>query len=120
MTGHKDSVEVLPTGATLLADGQTCPAQLFRFGDHVWASQFHPEMDDAAIRTRLSFYENAGYCDPDELAETYARLQGNDTSHANSLLRRFVEYCREGTDSVVRGSAVTEKQPLPRGEAIAG
>ena len=120
MTGHKDSVEVLPTGATLLADGQTCPAQLFRFGDHVWASQFHPEMDDAAIRTRLSFYENAGYCDPDELAETYARLQGNDTSHANSLLRRFVDYCREGTQSVAQGSVVTEKQPLPRGEAVAG
>ncbi|WP_426706473.1 glutamine amidotransferase [Corynebacterium auriscanis] len=94
MTGHKDSVEVLPTGATLLADGRSCPAQLFRFGEHVWASQFHPEMDDAAIRTRLSFYENAGYCDPDELAETYARLHGHDTSHANSLLRRFVEYCR--------------------------
>lgn len=35
MTGHKDSVEVLPRGATLLADGPSCPAQLFRLGEHV-------------------------------------------------------------------------------------
>lgn len=95
MTGHKDSVEVLPRGATLLADGPSCPAQLFRLGEHVWASQFHPEMDDMAMRTRLSFYENAGYCDPDELAETYARLRSNNTQIANSLLRRFVDFCRQ-------------------------
>ena len=119
MTGHKDSVEVLPRGATLLANGPSCPAQLFRLGEHVWASQFHPEMDDTAMRTRLSFYENAGYCDPDELAETYARLRSNDTQIANSLLRRFVDFCRQRPQcgATIDNFVARQVSNEPQGEA---
>lgn len=96
MTGHKDSVVELPTGATLLASGDNCPVQIYRFGHHTWTSQFHPEMDSERIATRLSFYEDAGYAAREDLAETYERFKGVDTQAANSLLRRFVDYCREG------------------------
>lgn len=94
MTGHKDSVVELPPHATLLATGPTCPVQIYRLGDTVWVTQFHPEMDSERIKRRLSFYENEGYCRPDELAATYAAFNGHDTSAVNGLPRKFVEFCR--------------------------
>ena len=94
MTGHKDSVVELPAGATLLATGPTCPVQVYRLGQTVWVTQFHPEMDGERIKRRLSFYEDDGYCRADELAETYAAFNGHDTSPVNGLPRRFVEFCR--------------------------
>lgn len=94
MTGHKDSVEQLPLKATLLVTGESCPVQLYRMGDRVWVSQFHPEMDDKRITKRLSFYEDDGYVTSDQLEATYASLRGHDTDAANALLRRFVDFCR--------------------------
>lgn len=93
LTGHKDSVITLPPDATLLGTNKACPVQLYRLGDTVWTSQFHPEMDAAAITRRLSFYEAEGYCDPQELEQTYANFRGADTAAVNGLLRRFVEFC---------------------------
>lgn len=94
MTGHKDSVITLPPGATLLATSPTCPVQMYRLGDRIWTTQFHPEMDSSAIITRLSFYEDSGYVAPGELDTAYAALRGHDTTQANSLLRNFVEHVR--------------------------
>lgn len=113
MTGHKDSVEQLPLNATLLATGESCPAQLYRIGDRVWVSQFHPEMDGERMTTRLSFYEDDGYVTREQLEATYAGLRGHDTTAANGLLRRFVEYCRGEADGasdcvdVAAGGAAT-------------
>lgn len=100
LTGHKDSVVRVPEEATLLATGETCPVQIYRYRENVWTSQFHPEMDAAGITRRLSFYEDEGYCDPAEIVETYARFEGQDTAAANSLLRRFVEYSRSALGMV--------------------
>lgn len=93
--GHKDSVLELPDNATLLAGGPTCPVHLYRMGDNVWASQFHPEMNDVRIARRLSFYEDAGYCEPGKMQEVYDSLPGHDTSASNSFLRRFVSHANE-------------------------
>ncbi|KAB1503659.1 glutamine amidotransferase [Corynebacterium sp. 320] len=95
MTGHKDSVVELPPNATLLATSPQCPTQMYRLGDTMWASQFHPEMDGDAITRRLSFYEEDGYVDPQKLAATYAAFKGHDTSVSNSLLKHFADFCRE-------------------------
>ena len=92
LSGHKDSVECLPREATLLATGPTCPVQMYRMGDNVWISQFHPEMDGPRITKRLSFYEDDGYYEAGHEEQVHAALLGHDTSHANSLLRRFVEH----------------------------
>lgn len=94
LTGHKDSVETLPSEATLLAGGSTCPVQIYRYRDNVWTSQFHPEMDSKRIARRLSFYEDAGYFEEGKARETYAKFEGVDTAAANSMLRGFVNFCR--------------------------
>jgi len=46
---HKDSVTILPDGATLLATGPTCRFSALRYGDNVYTTQFHPEVERVAI-----------------------------------------------------------------------
>lgn len=42
-TTHSQSVMTLPRGAVLLASNAHDPVQAFRWRDHVWGVQFHPE-----------------------------------------------------------------------------
>ncbi|RAV33568.1 glutamine amidotransferase [Corynebacterium heidelbergense] len=94
LCGHKDSVERLPTGATLLARSEHCPVQMYRMGTNVWVSQFHPELDAAAITARLKFYVGHGYMADGEEEKTYAAVAGVRTAEANTILRNFVDYAR--------------------------
>ena len=59
-TGHKEAINQLPRHAALLASSPTCPVQAFRIGSHVYATQFHPELDAAGLCTRIDVYKHAG------------------------------------------------------------
>ncbi|MDR1833960.1 MAG: glutamine amidotransferase [Propionibacteriaceae bacterium] len=65
--GHKEGADALPPGATLLGSGELAPVQLFRAQRHIYACQFHPELDAADLVARMRIYKDAGYFDPDEL-----------------------------------------------------
>ena len=56
LTGHTESIAEVGPGVTVLASGPTCPVQLFRWGGNKWASQFHCEMDAAAMEARMRFF----------------------------------------------------------------
>ena len=45
---HREGFD-LPSGATLLAEGDTFPVQAFRQGDNAYAIQFHPEVTHAMM-----------------------------------------------------------------------
>jgi GMP synthase-like glutamine amidotransferase len=45
---HNDCFE-LPEGAILLASSAVCPGQAFRYGEHAYGLQFHPEVDRSII-----------------------------------------------------------------------
>ncbi len=45
---HREGFD-LPSGATLIAEGETFPVQAFRQGDHAYALQFHPEVTHAMM-----------------------------------------------------------------------
>ena len=45
--GHKEACRVLPADAVLLASSPTCPVQMFRVRENLYATQFHPELDVA-------------------------------------------------------------------------
>src|SRR5579859_5631568 len=62
--GHKEAISRLPHHAVLLARSPACPVQAFRIGSHVYATQFHPELDPAGLCTRIEVYKHAGYFDP--------------------------------------------------------
>ncbi|HWJ84578.1 MAG TPA: glutamine amidotransferase [Cellulomonas sp.] len=89
--GHKEACTVLPPSATLLASSPTCPVEMFRVRTNLYATQFHPELDEDGIRTRIEVYRGYGYFAPDEAAATVAAVEGADVRAVHGLLRRFVD-----------------------------
>ncbi|MDO5511111.1 glutamine amidotransferase [Corynebacterium sp.] len=94
LTGHTENVEVLGEGLTVLATGPSCPVQLIRRGDRVWASQFHADMDAVAMRSRMDFYYDYGYFSPADYEAILAALPAIDTTWSNKLLENFVDHCK--------------------------
>lgn len=89
--GHKEAVRRLPDEAVLLASSTTCPVQAFRFGQRVYATQFHPELDADGLCTRVDAYRNYGYFDPAESARLKAMARRARVVEPARLLARFVE-----------------------------
>lgn len=88
--GHKEAISALPASATLLVRGDTCPVQMFRVGQNVYATQFHPECDVEGISTRIRAYADHGYFAAGELDLTLAAVRRLPVVHTGGILRRFV------------------------------
>ena len=93
LLGHKEAADYTPEGATLLITGSNCPVQMFRVGENVYATQFHPEGDADEFALRIDIYANHGYFEPHEADELKQRCN-RQTPHAQEILRRFVDHCR--------------------------
>lgn len=91
LLGHKEAVDTLPKGATLLMTGRACPVQMFRVGENVYATQFHPEADPEEFKLRIDTYRDHGYFEPDEAEALKQRVSRKHTPYAQEILRRFVE-----------------------------
>lgn len=86
---HTQCALTLPPDGVLLARNDYEPHQAFRYGDHVWGIQFHPEFDEEAMRFYARMQE-------DKLADLDAVLANVEaTPESSSLLPKFVEYCRK-------------------------
>ena len=92
LLGHKEAVDTTPDGATLLMTGRDCPIQMFRVGQNVYATQFHPEGDAEEFRLRIEVYKNHGYFEPHEADALKKNVSERPTPYAQKILRRFVEY----------------------------
>lgn len=93
LTGHTEAIGSVTARVEVLATGPTCPFQLLRYGKNVWASQFHLEMNGAAMKTRMDFYKDYGYFKLEDYESIVAEVSAVDTSVAHSLLANFVSYC---------------------------
>ena len=91
LLGHKEACDFTPEGATLLMTGSNCPVQMFRVGENVYATQFHPEGDKAEFILRIDTYANHGYFQPHEAEIIKQEVSKNPTPFAQEILRRFVE-----------------------------
>jgi len=91
LLGHKEAVDTTPDGAALLMTGSVCPVQMFRVGNNVYATQFHPEADADEFALRIDMYRNHGYFQPHEADELRKRLSQKPTPYAHKILKRFVE-----------------------------
>jgi GMP synthase (glutamine-hydrolysing) len=89
--GHKEAISVLPRHAVLLATSVACPVQAFRVGSHVYATQFHPELDAAGLCTRIEVYRHAGYFEPGQAGELRAQAHRSNVSWPPVILHRFVQ-----------------------------
>ncbi|WP_099022421.1 glutamine amidotransferase [Mycolicibacterium palauense] len=87
--GHKEAAAALPAHALHLASSADCPVQAFRVGEHVYATQFHPELDADGICTRIDVYRHYGYFAPETADELKTAARKRDAHHPPSILRRF-------------------------------
>lgn len=90
LLGHKEACDETPAGAALLMTGQDCPVQMFRVGENVYATQFHPEGDAEEFALRIDAYKHHGYFLPDEAAQLVQAVSRRPTPYAQEILRRFV------------------------------
>lgn len=90
IVGHKEACAVLPPGAVLLASSAECPIQMFRMGHHVYATQFHPELDADSLERRLNIYAGHGYCEPEEVEPIVAQARAHHLDDVRRILAIFV------------------------------
>ncbi len=90
LLGHKEACDTTPEGATLLMTGSNCPVQMFRIGENVYATQFHPEGDAEEFALRIDIYTNHGYFEPHEAESVKKDSSRKSTPYAQEILRRFV------------------------------
>lgn len=94
IVGHKEGIASLPAGVVPLANNGSV-TEMVRVGEHVYATQFHVELDAVGLATRLRIYANHGYFNPGEMDQIIARVQQADLFHPTDILRRFVAmYCQ--------------------------
>jgi GMP synthase (glutamine-hydrolysing) len=94
--GHKEAISRLPDHAVALATSAAAPVQAFRVGKHVYATQFHPELDLDGILTRIAVYAHYGYFDPSEQEALGAAAAAVTVTHPMTILRNFATRCRQG------------------------
>jgi GMP synthase (glutamine-hydrolysing) len=92
--GHKEACRMLPPDAVLLASSPTCPVQMFRVRENLYATQFHPELDLAGITTRIGVYRDYGYYRPGEYDDVVARVRRADVWAPPRIFAAFVQRYR--------------------------
>ena len=88
--GHKEALSRLPSSAVSLATSDACPVQAFRVGSHVYATQFHPELDLHGVCTRIDVYKDAGYFPPEDAEAQKELSRSVEVSHPMKVLGNFV------------------------------
>jgi len=94
---HGDTFDI-PNGAIHLASSHYCMNQAFRFGDNVYAFQFHLEVDEPMIRRWLKVPENRkeianlhGDIDPDQIHDQTSRHISRLHELSDRVFGEFIE-----------------------------
>ncbi len=90
LVGHKEACQFVPAGATLLAESEDCLVQMIRYKSNIYATQFHPEMDQDGLIFRIHVYNNHGYYEPDEMEQLIDRVSREEIIHPQMILKNFV------------------------------
>ncbi|HEY5516316.1 MAG TPA: glutamine amidotransferase [Pengzhenrongella sp.] len=88
--GHKEACRSLPEHVVVLASSATCPVQMFRVKQNLYATQFHPELDLPGIVLRIKTYRHAGYFPPDDADHVIAGVRDAQVSVPARILANFV------------------------------
>jgi GMP synthase (glutamine-hydrolysing) len=100
--GHKEAIRRLPHHAVRLAGSAACPVQAFRIGEHVYATQFHPELDVAGLCLRIEVYKHAGYFVPEQADRLKAIARSSNVTDPPMILRRFIGRYAQAVPSLSR------------------
>ena len=94
LSGHKEACDTVPSGCVLLATNATCPVQMFRLKNNIFATQFHPEADAEGFTVRINVYKNHGYFPSESALQLIKSIEGENTPLAQAILKRFVDRYR--------------------------
>lgn len=83
--GHKDSLTILPEGATVLATGKSCNFSALRYGNNVYTVQFHPELTASDVRGRLE--NSPGYLPEGVSVDSLVK----DSPEASTIIDMFIK-----------------------------
>ena len=89
--GHKEAMQELPAGCAHLVSSPTCPYQMVRYGQNVYATQFHPEADAAGFEVRIGIYKHRGYFAPEDAEKLVRMCRKADVFAPELILRNFVQ-----------------------------
>ncbi len=90
--GHQDIVVDLPTDAVRLASSARVANQAFCFqGMPIYCTQFHPELDRAALLERVTAYPEYAQRILGVGIDEFARQYCAETPETDSLLGRFID-----------------------------
>jgi GMP synthase (glutamine-hydrolysing) len=89
--GHKEAVQSLPAGAVHLLSSAPCPIQMIRYGQNVYATQFHPEADARDFERRIHVYRNFGYFPSEDADRLIELCHSANVTVPGEILRRFAE-----------------------------
>lgn len=88
--GHKEAMQFLPGGVDQLVSSGPCPFQMVRHGQHVYATQFHPELDGDGLETRINIYKHRGYFPPEEAQALIDKGHAEEVDAPARVLANFV------------------------------
>jgi len=88
--GHRDRATAMPPGVPNLAASERCALQALRVpGAPIWATQFHPELDQRTNRDRYLAYIDR--YDPTRRGEEASGFTALPSPETSTLLPRFVQ-----------------------------
>jgi GMP synthase-like glutamine amidotransferase len=93
---HGDTFD-LPKGATHLASTEKCQNQAFKYGENVYALQFHLEATPALAQTWAEMDENyvrAAHEDPDEIIEKGPEVFADLKPIATNFIKNFLSFSK--------------------------
>ncbi|MBX4196954.1 glutamine amidotransferase [Candidatus Saccharibacteria bacterium] len=90
-SGHKESCDKLPANSVVLAYSSTCPTQLLRIKNNIYACQFHPELDNIGLALRIQIYKNYGYFPPEDAGKLVKEAAQQAVIEPVKILRNFVK-----------------------------
>ena len=89
--GHKEACQDVPEGAVLLAGSETCPFQMIKVKNNIYASQFHPELDSGGLALRINTYRHAGYFPPQEADQLIALTAKEKVTEPEKIFKSFID-----------------------------
>jgi GMP synthase (glutamine-hydrolysing) len=94
-SGHKESCQSIPEGATLLASSKTCPVNMIRVKNNIYATQFHPELDIEGITIRVNIYKHKGYFPPEDAEKVIEAAKKFTLPFPGKILKNFAQKYRK-------------------------
>jgi len=94
MAAHNEQVIRMPEGAVCLGGSDFCPIGSMQIGQHIWTTQFHPEMPLVFMQALLGYLANK--LDADTVARAHASLtNAADVPLFGQWMAQFFEHARE-------------------------